>query len=302
MAQDISEIKIMKLEELNLQKKLLVLAVIALIMGGCATSGNPWQEVTTTSPGQAEAVGFYTAGCLDGGVPLAFDGSGYQLMRLSRKRFFAHPNMVQFIEDLGEQLNNSKIGTILIGDLAQPRGGPTMSGHISHQTGLDADLWYWLKSPASKRKLTMDERESLSAPTVLTSNRQSLRPDQWTNSHRFILKSAAENDEVERIFVHPVIKQDLCSTAGSDRAWLSKIRPWWGHHDHFHVRLRCPQSGQDCRPQSPPELSDGCGEDLKWWFSKEAEEQRRTRSSKTSEPKMPKLPRECRKVLRNTSL
>jgi penicillin-insensitive murein endopeptidase len=50
----------------------------------------------------------------------------------------------------------------------------------------------------------------------------------WTPLHTKLIKRAASYPEVERIFVHPAIKQVLCEQAGADRIWLSKVRPWWG--------------------------------------------------------------------------
>jgi penicillin-insensitive murein endopeptidase len=51
---------------------------------------------------------------------------------------------------------------------------------------------------------------------------------------------------------------------------MSKIRPWWGHNYHFHVRLSCPSGDPECRGQAPPPAGDGCGRELDWWFTEEA--------------------------------
>jgi penicillin-insensitive murein DD-endopeptidase len=72
---------------------------------------------------------------------------------------------------------------------------------------------------------------------------------------------------VERIFVNPAIKVALCRGAGSDRAWLEKVRPWWGHDYHFHVRIRCPADSPTCKPQPPATGGDGCGAELSSWFT-----------------------------------
>ena len=51
---------------------------------------------------------------------------------------------------------------------------------------------------------------------------------------------------------------------------MAKIRPWWGHNYHFHVRLLCPSGSPQCREQAPPPPGDGCGKQLDWWFTEEA--------------------------------
>lgn len=81
-----------------------------------------------------------------------------------------------------------------------------------------------------------------------------------------LIKLAAEDDQVTRIFVNPAIKKQQCLDAGSDRYWLRKVRPWFGHRAHMHVRLRCPPGSRECVDQPIPPLGDGCGAELESWF------------------------------------
>jgi len=55
-------------------------------------------------------------------------------------------------------------------DLGQPRGGPTLSGHRSHQSGLDVDIWFLLSKQAASRTLAYNERETWGAPSVLATH------------------------------------------------------------------------------------------------------------------------------------
>jgi penicillin-insensitive murein endopeptidase len=84
-------------------------------------------------------------------------------------------------------------------------------------------------------------------------------PDKWTPLHTNLIKRAASYPEVDRIFVHPAIKKVLCEQAGNDRSWLAKVRPWWNHYYHFHVRVKCPPGATDCEAQKPLNSDDGCG-------------------------------------------
>jgi penicillin-insensitive murein endopeptidase len=81
-----------------------------------------------------------------------------------------------------------------------------------------------------------------------------------------VVKATAEDPNVVRIFVNAAIKKKLCSEAGTDRAWLAKVRPWWGHAEHFHVRLACPPDARECKSQPPVPPGDGCGHALDSWF------------------------------------
>ena len=219
--------------------------------------------------GKAEIFGFYSKGCAAGLVELPETGPRWQAMRLSRNRNWGHPETIAFIERLSAAAVKFGWPGIYVGDISQPRGGPSPSGHASHQTGLDIDLWY--TRPSSLR-LSRAQRESLGATIVRTSDQRSLNRN-WTGVHAALLETAARDPMVDRIFVTPPIKISLCQKATRrDKAWLQKIRPLYGHHDHYHVRLKCPRGASGCEDQTPTvdELSnggDGCDDTLMWWVT-----------------------------------
>jgi penicillin-insensitive murein endopeptidase len=222
----------------------------------------------TPAPGPAEAIGAYERGCLEGAVAMPADGPNWQVMRPSRNRAWGHPVLITFLERVAAKLP-AQAGWpgLLVGDIAQPRGGPMLTGHGSHQIGLDADIWL---TPMPSRRLSSAERDEISATNVVVANGLDIDARAWTPQHRLLLETFAREPAVERIFVNPAIKRALCREAGADRAWLSKIRPWWGHNYHFHVRLFCPSGAPECHPQAPPPPGDGCGKELDWWFTEEA--------------------------------
>jgi penicillin-insensitive murein endopeptidase len=197
---------------------------------------------TEPSSGAPEAIGDYSAGCVQGASALPLDGAGYQVMHPSRKRYFGHPALVGFLQTLGTQM--AAAGHVfLIGDLSQPRGGRASGGHASHQSGLDVDIWFWHPKAAKERALTEKEREDTKARSVLDGKNGVVRK-QWAAQVRAMLHFAADDARVERLFVHPIIKRELCANEDADpakRAWLRKVRPWYGHDDHVHVRLACPE-------------------------------------------------------------
>jgi penicillin-insensitive murein endopeptidase len=251
---------------------------------------------TAPIPLAARSIGFYSAGCLAGAVALPINGSTWQVMRLSRNRNWGHPKLVAFLERLAPKAKKVGWNGLLVGDMSQPRGGPMLSGHNSHQVGLDADIWL---TPMPDRKLSPDEREFMSATEVVREDRLDVDPKVWTHEHTEVIRTAAEDPDVERIFVNAAIKKALCREAGSDRGWLAKVRPWWGHDYHFHVRIYCPADSPECKPQPPPEAGDGCGHELDYWFSEAV-----LNPAPPTEPAKPKpgptlaqLPAACRQVL-----
>jgi len=246
---------------------------------------------TTPSQGPARSIGFYSHGCIAGAVALPVDGETWQVMRVSRNRNWGHPELIQFIEQLADKATRTGWHGLLIGDMSQPRGGPLLAGHTSHQVGLDVDIWL---TPMPAHAFTRLEREEMMATMVVAANRKDVDPKVWTPAHAALIKTAVSDPRVTRVFVNPAIKKALCREPGDDRAWLGKIQPWLGHDWHFHVRLGCQPDSPDCEPQPPRDAGDGC-------HSKEMERFANVvlpeHSTPHAGPTMAKLPAACREVL-----
>jgi penicillin-insensitive murein endopeptidase len=249
-------------------------------------------RVGAGSAGASTPVGFYARGCLDGGAELGADGPTWQVMRPSRNRAWGTAALVDFITRVSREVP-AETGWpgLLVGDMSQPRGGPMLTGHASHQIGLDADLWL---TPMPPYRLSREERETLPATNLVSEDGLKVLPS-YTPAHLAFIRLLARQRETERLFVNPAIKKALCRDAGSDRAWLSKVRPMWGHNYHVHVRLACPPGMAQCEAQDKPPQGDGCDASLDWWFTAEA------LHPKPSKPRPPltlaDLPATCSTVL-----
>ncbi|QDY70003.1 penicillin-insensitive murein endopeptidase [Qingshengfaniella alkalisoli] len=261
----------------------------------------------SASPHQPAAFGSYSRGCASGLVQLPETGPTWQAMRLSRNRNWGHPDAIRFIQRLSEfaALQPGWNG-LYIGDISQPRGGPMLSGHASHQLGLDIDIWM---RPANNLQLSRQQRENISSINVRSADQRSVNGN-YSEVHRVILQSAAMDPAVDRIFVTPPVKIALCQSATSrDKNWLQKIRPLYGHNYHFHVRLKCPKDSPACQTQTPSvrELSNGgsgCDETLMWWVTDYLNPPKQTQPSKPAPKKkgardfvMADLPQQCSAVL-----
>lgn len=242
-----------------------VVAVMALGSASCAEAGSaddPWAGIKVPVAGSAQSLGSPAAGCISGAVALPLDGDGYQVLRPQRNRFWGHPRTIDFIRDLGRSVAAEGFGPLLVGDMSQPRGGPMAFGHGSHQNGLDVDIWFRLPGqilPAGE----------LGKPVPVSMVRGTrIDSTTWTTSHLRMLELAARSPEVDRIFVNPPIKAEACRSVKGDRTWLAKLRPWWGHDEHFHARLSCTPGDLGCTPQAPVPEGDGCGGELTSWNAK----------------------------------
>jgi penicillin-insensitive murein endopeptidase len=243
-------------------------------------------------------VGFYAKGCIAGAEALPINGDTWQVMRLSRNRNFAHPDLVALLKRLSVKAHkDAGWPGILVGDMSQPRGGPMITGHASHQVGLDADIWL---TPMPNRRLSREEREEMSAVMMVREDRRDIDPKVWTSTHLAVIRDAAQEPTVERIFVNPAIKKALCREAKGDRGWLSKVRPMWGHDYHFHIRIKCPPGSGECESQPPPAESEGCSAgDLAWWFKDSVLHPKPPKIPPKPKPPMTlaQLPAACRQVL-----
>jgi len=246
---------------------------------------------------KARAIGFYTRGCVAGAVALPVNGETWQVMRLSRNRNWGHPDLVRLLERLANKAaKDANWPGLLVGDMAQPRGGPMFTGHASHQVGLDADIWL---TPMPDRELTRKEREDMSATNVVAADRLDVDPRIWTPAHVGLIRIAAQFKEVERVLVNPAIKKALCRDAGKNRAWLAKVRPWWGHNYHMHIRIGCPNGSAGCKAQPPVPAGDGCGKALDWWFRESIRFPKPPKKPAKPRPQitMKDLPAACSQVL-----
>jgi penicillin-insensitive murein endopeptidase len=250
--------------------------------------------------------GSYSKGCAAGLIALPETGPTWQAMRLSRNRNWGHPVMIDYLVELSQTARQIGWAGLYIGDISQPRGGPMTSGHASHQIGLDADIWML---PPRRLDLSRQEREDISSIPVRSADQRSVT-ENWTPAHHALMKAAASDPRVDRIFVAAAVKIEMCRTATrADRKWLQKIRPVPGHDTHFHVRLKCPRGARHCETQTPTvaELSnggDGCDDTLMWWVSEEylnpkpdpnAEPAPRQRGAR--DYTLADLPSQCRNVL-----
>ena len=248
---------------------------------------NPWAQLSTPAQGRPDPIGSYSAGCLQGAQKMPLQSEGYQLLRPAQHRYYGHPALIHYLHDLVNRAQAKGLPPLLIGDMAMVRGGPFASGHSSHQTGLDVDIWFRFAKPRLTPRQLANPK-----PYDMVNGRNDRVSSAFTTQQLTLLRLAATDNRVERIFVHPAIKLALCQQASGDRHWLQRIRPWYGHRAHLHVRLRCPTGSRDCKPQKAIPPGDGCGSELLSWFSGPTEV-----SSTPRVRKLPQLPGRCEAML-----
>lgn len=268
-------------------KKLLV-ALCSLLVSASALAATPWQSISQPISGSPQSIGGFSNGCIVGAQALPLEADHYQVMRQDQRRYFGHPDLIQFIQRLSAQVNGLGLGNVLIGDMGMAAGGRFSSGHASHQSGLDVDIWLQLPKTRWTQQMLLKPQPL----DLVTADDRNVVARHWRPEIDTLIKLAAQDSEVTRIFVNPAIKKQLCADAGVDRDWLRKVRPWFAHRAHMHVRLRCPAGSLECEEQAAPPPGDGCGAELQSWF-----EPKKPGSGKPVKPEPPPLPPSCQALL-----
>ncbi|PKG74412.1 penicillin-insensitive murein endopeptidase [Shewanella sp. GutCb] len=288
--------KVRKCLYIGQARRILPLLSMMLVVVCFSSSANQWEQADSPYGGSVAAMGSYANGCLAGAEALPLSGEGFQVIRTQRQRYYGHPLLISFITDFASDFQQNDHSDLLIADMSMPRGGNFSHGHSSHQIGLDVDIWLKL----TEQPLTVAEREQPQPFDIVNTKQFTLDNQQWLPEHTRMLKLAAEDSRVARIFVSPVIKQHLCNMELANDSWLSKVRPWWGHTYHMHVRLHCPEGDARCINQAPIPKGNGCNE-LSWWKQQMTQTKPKStskKSVKTAKKKKEKVkPKQCAQLL-----
>ena len=264
---------------------------------------NPFGHVKAPSMGGTKIIGAYNAGCIAGADTLPKSGPGFEVVRLRRNRMHGDSSLTNLLKRAGLARAKKAVAKppakapgpkspLILGDLAQPRGGPMTSGHTSHQLGIDVDIWFYTLAPGSK--MTDELRESIEFGTMLGPDFKILDPKKLNKEYEDQRLWFAAQPEVDRIFVNVAIKKKLCLALPGDIR-LKKLRPWYGHDDHYHVRLSCPDNQAACVSQSPIEGIDCEDSKLAYWYQPWIIDN--LKNPKPGGARVVNMPLECQKVL-----
>lgn len=208
----------------------------------------------------SDPIGYYSDGLLKNGVRLPDEGPGYMHLFLHRNRGWGTQEMIDLITKSAESMDKKfpKVDRLQVGDISQEGGGPVTDLHDSHQNGLDVDLTYYRTNKIEQSPSHINGfAELMVVRGKISKNFDSARNWQF-------LKTLHANGDVQRIFMDPVIKKEICRYARSVKESavhlevLRSLRPYPNHQEHMHVRLKCPPDAKECRSQDDPPAGSGC--------------------------------------------
>lgn len=232
------------------------------LAGTPARPGSPSLLTVNDDPYQGareQVKGFYSNGRLVNADVLPAEGLGFVKIHRPRNRGYGAFDLVQVLVDASARMQQTfpSVDRIMIGDMSAEHGD-NLSGHASHQNGLDADVAF-IRADRTEQdpEDTGGFREDFVNKGKLTENFD--LPRNWHYA-----KVLIQTGRVQRLFVNAVVKKGLCSFVSligereSQRETLRRLRTIAGHEDHFHVRITCPASSPDCKAQEDVPEDLGC--------------------------------------------
>ena len=115
--------------------KRIAIALLAFCATLTCQAATPWQKITHPVAGTPQSIGAFSNGCIVGAHELPLQSDTYQVMRTDQRRYFGHPDLILFIQRLGNQVHNLGLGTVLVGDMGMPAGGRFNGGDPRPPTG-----------------------------------------------------------------------------------------------------------------------------------------------------------------------
>lgn len=169
-------------------------------------------------------------------------------------RIFGATHVIDHVRNVLQSVydKHPKAHRLAIGDISDADGGP-LSGHHSHQSGLDIDIGlYYRRKPASyPKEFAVADADTLDAKTTFTMIRNFARTQHRKDGvskifleyelqgvlYRYARKHGVSKRELREIFQYPDGKTSKHGVVRHER----------NHADHIHVRFKCAPKDDGCR-------------------------------------------------------
>ena len=213
---------------------------------------------------QARSIGFYTHGCLAGGVALPINGKTWQVMRLSRNRNWGHPDLVAFLERLAAKVPKVRLARAAgrrhgaaarRADAHRPRqpSGRARCRHLAHADAEDA------ADARGARGDVGDQRGRRG---------QEGRRSEDLDAGPFRADQGGGRGPEGRAHLRQCGDQEGAVPRGRQGPRLAaQGAPVVGAQLSFPCPHRLPGRQPGCKAQDPAGETEGCGKELDCWFS-----------------------------------
>ena len=181
-------------------------------------------------------------------------------------RTWGHPELIAFIE----RLSVAAHGRRLVGTSGWRHGATPRRPH-AHRPRVAPDRARRRSVADAHARPAADGRRARDAVRSLNAGRgtRTVDPTRFIDTQMALIRRAALDPEVARIFVHPG-HQAGDVRAGRRRSRLAREGPALvGPRHPFPCPAPLSARQSLCRNQEPPPEGDGCGQDLAWWLRDE---------------------------------
>ena len=176
-------------------------------------------------------------------------GRGYHIRRPARAYGTTHAvtHVQRAIKAVRKRF--PRVHTLAIGDLSAKKGG-SISEHRSHQSGRDVDVGFYFKKKPKGYPDNFVGHDEATLDLAAT----------WALLHAFA-RTADTANGVQAIFVDFDVQEKLYEWAKDhgvpvdhldrvfqypDEDGSGLVRHHPNHHDHFHIRFKCPEKDSGC--------------------------------------------------------
>jgi penicillin-insensitive murein endopeptidase len=177
----------------------------------------------------------------------------------SRDHAYGHPALVLMLERSAREVARAARGSVMVvGDLSRKDGGP-LGGHVSHQSGRDADVGFYVSDSRGKPfepdhfvALGSDGRARDGSGLSFDDRRNSLLLKSWARDRRAGLAHIFVDQGLRRrLLDYARRRKEFRPYVDEVAALLKQPESSSTHDDHFHVRIACPKRlTQICREES----------------------------------------------------
>lgn len=215
-----------------------------------------------------QAIGAHHSGRLVEAAKLPRQGPGFIARPGRESKSYGTNLMIGLLSQVSAQMEQAVPNKppLVVSNISSQAGGRLCNGgscHKSHQTGLDVDVSF----PSHRRETSLWSACDSEGPKCRNGISRNFDPQRfWIFAKQ---AACAENNPVIVIFVDTAIKRHMCNWVKTNTRenindpnscaakTLSAMKYSPGHHNHFHMRLRCP-GNRDCR-NATVSLSRGSG-------------------------------------------
>jgi penicillin-insensitive murein DD-endopeptidase len=206
-------------------------------------------ELGVVGDGTSISMGKPQRGWIVDGQRIPDKGEGFTTKEVwkSRGNRFGTDEMVDLLTAVSRRMSKRWKERLVIADLSGQGGGPVRAWHVSHQSGRDVDLLYYVRDkngkPVENDKMRVFDQDGLakdgSGHTVDVPRMWALAKELLTAQEAPVQWIFIYQPLADRIVEHAIAQNEPEALVTKAKRALKQPGNGAPHHDHMHVRVYC---------------------------------------------------------------